>query len=90
MEGRLFGEFLHDMRIVQRFADLSRWAAFASPSMETYRAQMRGVYTTCVAPDTLDESPMAYRSMDEIAAGIAPTADVAERIRPVYNFKAAE
>ena len=39
--------------------------------------------------DTLDESPMAYKSMDEIVAQIGPTAQVMERIRPVYNFKAA-
>ena len=42
--------------------------------------------TTCVAPDTLDESPMAYKSMAEILAQIGPTADVVERLRPVYNL----
>ena len=41
-------------------------------------------------PDTLDESPMAYKSMDEIVAQIGPTADIALHIRPVYNFKAAD
>ena len=51
---------------------------------------MEGIYTTCVVPDTLDESPMAYKSMDEIVAQIGPTAEIIERIRPVYNFKAAD
>ncbi len=51
---------------------------------------MRNVYTTCVVPDTLDESPMAYKSMDEIVAQIEPTAQIAERIHPIYNFKAAQ
>ena len=27
---------------------------------------MEGIYTTCVFPETLDESPMAYKSMAEI------------------------
>lgn len=48
------------------------------------------IYTTCVVPDTLDESPMAYKSMEEIVAQIGPTAEIIERIRPVYNFKAAD
>lgn len=58
--------------------------------METFRSEMEGIYTTCVVPDTLDESPMAYKSMDEIIAQIGPTADIVERIRPVYNFKASD
>jgi len=28
--------------------------------------------------------------MDEIVAQIGPTAEIVERIRPVYNFKAAD
>lgn len=41
-------------------------------------------------PDTLGESPMAYKSMDEIVTQIEPTADIVEHILPVYNFKAAD
>ena len=69
---------------------MSRHAAFSSLSMEEFRREMEGIYTTCVLPDTLDESPMAYKSMDEIVAQIGPTAEIVERIRPVYNFKAAD
>lgn len=69
---------------------MSRKAAFDSLSMAEYQEQMKNIYTTCVVPDTLDESPMAYKSLDEIAAEIGPTAEIAERIRPVYNFKASE
>lgn len=69
---------------------MSRRKAFGSLSMEQYRAQMEGIYTTCVVPDTLDESPMAYKSMEEIVAQIEPTVQIVERVRPVYNFKAAE
>ena len=51
---------------------------------------MKGIYSTCGVPDTLDESPMAYKSMEEIIAQIEPMAQIAERVKPVYNFKAAE
>ena len=69
---------------------MSRRAAFSTLSMEEFRKEMEGIYTTCVLPDTLDESPMAYKSMDEIVAQIGPTADIVGQIHPVYNFKAAD
>ena len=69
---------------------MSRHAAFSALSMEEFRREMEGIYTTCVLPDTLDESPMAYKSMDEIVAQIGPTAEIVRRIRPVYNFKASD
>jgi RNA-splicing ligase RtcB len=69
---------------------MSRAAAFRELSMEQYKAEMNGIFSTCVVKDTLDEAPMAYKSMDEIVAQITPTADIVERIRPLYNFKAAD
>lgn len=69
---------------------MSRKEAFRTLSMEQYRAEMAGIYTTCVNDETLDESPMAYKSMENIVSQLGPTADIVERIRPVYNFKAAE
>ena len=69
---------------------MGRKAAFNALSMEEFEKEMEGIDTTCVVPDTLDESPMAYKSMDEIVAQIGPTAEIIERIRPVYNFKAAD
>lgn len=69
---------------------MSRKAAFANLSMEAFVREMQNVYTTCVTQETLDESPMAYKSMYEIIRNIEPTADVAEQIRPVYNFKATD
>ncbi len=67
---------------------MSRSAAFERLSMEEYEKEMAGIYSTCVVPDTLDESPMAYKSMAEIVENIAPTADILCRIKPLYNFKA--
>ena len=69
---------------------MSRKQAFAQLSMDEYTAEMEGIWSSCVVKDTLDESPMAYKPLDEIVSEIGPTADIIERIRPVYNFKAAE
>lgn len=69
---------------------MSRKEAFQQLDMDVYRAEMAGIYSTCVLPDTLDESPMAYKRMDDIISQIGPTADIVERIKPVYNFKASD
>ena len=69
---------------------MSRKAAMRSLSLEKYRSEMSGIFSTCVSEATLDEAPMAYKSMDDIMRQITPTADILKRIRPVYNFKAAE
>ena len=69
---------------------MSRNTAFRSLSMEEYKAGMRGIFTTCMNKNTLDESPMAYKSMSSILGQITPTAEVITQIRPVYNFKAEE
>ena len=69
---------------------MSRSAAFEQLTMAEYEAQMAGIYTTCVVPDTLDESPMAYKSLEDIVANIQPTAQILVRIKPIYNFKATE
>jgi len=69
---------------------MSRAAALRTLSVEEFQQQMTGIFTTCVSPETLDESPMAYKSMDELMRQIGLTAEIVERIRPVYNFKAAD
>jgi RNA-splicing ligase RtcB len=69
---------------------MSRTAAFKQLSMDEYRSEMAGIFTTSVNDDTLDEAPMAYKSMDKIIAHISPTADILERMRPMYNFKSSE
>ena len=69
---------------------MSRSAAFERLTMEEYQKEMQGIYSTCINTATLDESPMAYKSMDEIVEQIQPTAEIVARIKPVYNFKASE
>ena len=51
---------------------------------------MEGIYTTSVNQGTLDEAPMAYKSMDDILSVLDETAEVLEIMKPVYNFKAGE
>ena len=67
---------------------MSRAEARRTLDMEAYRQAMEGVYTTSVAPETLDEAPMAYKSLADIADVVGGTIDILEVIRPVYNFKA--
>lgn len=69
---------------------MSRTVALEKLTMEEYKKQMAGIYTTCVNTATLDESPMAYKNMDEIVANIKPTAEIIAHIKPIYNFKASE
>ncbi len=69
---------------------MSRSAAKAAFSVEQFRQQMEGIYTTSVSQATLDECPMVYKSMEDITRYLAPTARVEQVIRPIYNFKAGE
>ena len=68
---------------------LSRTAAQNTLSVDVFQREMAGIYTTCVSTGTLDESPMAYKSLDAILNQIGPTCEVVRRIRPIYNFKAS-
>lgn len=68
---------------------MSRMEARKQLSMEEYRKEMAGIYTTSVNKGTLDEAPMAYKALDDILAVIGATADVIEVMKPVYNFKAS-
>ena len=69
---------------------MSRAEARESISVKEYKAAMSGIYTTCVGRGTLDESPFAYKPMDEIVANIAPAVEIVGRLKPIYNFKAGE
>ena len=57
--------------------------------MEAYREAMDGIYTTSVSPETIDEAPMAYKSLDDIIDNIKEAVDIVDILKPVYNFKAS-
>ena len=67
---------------------MSRKAAKETLSMDEFRKTMTNVYTTAVNKSTLDEAPMAYKSLADIIDVIADSVDVIEVLKPIYNFKA--
>ena len=69
---------------------MSRTQAMKSLSMDEYRKTMEGVYTTSISEGTLDEAPMAYKSLEDIIDVVAESVDIIEVMKPIYNFKAPE
>ena len=69
---------------------MSRTKAKNTLSMDDYREAMKDVFTTSVNSQTLDEAPMAYKSLDDIIDVISESVDVIEVLKPIYNFKASE
>ena len=67
---------------------MSRAKAKETLDLEAYKATMEGIYTTCVNASTLDEAPMAYKSLEDIIDVIADAVDVIQVLKPIYNFKA--
>lgn len=69
---------------------MSRKEARNTIPMKDYKAAMKGIFTTCISKNTVDEAPMAYKSIDDIVKYIEQTADIVKVVKPVYNFKAEE
>lgn len=69
---------------------MSRTKAKNELSLDQYKEEMAGVYTTSVNENTLDEAPMAYKSLEDIIDVIRESVDVIDVMKPIYNFKASE
>ena len=69
---------------------LSRKKAKNTLSLDEYKKTMEGVYTTSVNEKTLDEAPMAYKSLSDIIDVIKESVDVIDVMKPIYNFKASD
>lgn len=69
---------------------MSRSKAKETIPLEEFEQAMEGIYTTSVNLSTLDESPMAYKRIEDIVNNIEPTVYINSVIRPIYNFKASE
>lgn len=67
---------------------MSRSKAKETLSLADYKETMKGIYTTSVNEWTLDEAPMAYKSIEDIIDVIADSVDIIDIMKPVYNFKA--
>ena len=57
-------------------------------SLEEYQSEMNSICTSYVSNAAIDESPMAYKTMEDILINIEPTCEVVDIIKPIYNFKA--
>lgn len=67
---------------------MSRSAARESFTVSAFKKEMEGIYTTSVNKDTLDECPMAYKTMADIVDNISDTVEIEKTVKPIYNFKA--
>ena len=57
-------------------------------TVSSFKSEMKGIYSTCISKDTLDEAPFAYRRLEDIADVIGETLTINRILRPVYSFKA--
>ena len=60
----------------------------ANYTVSSFKNAMKGIYSSCIGKDTLDEAPFAYRNIESIKEAIIDTVNVDKVIKPVYNFKA--
>lgn len=67
---------------------MSRTKAKENINLEEFKECMKGIFTTSVSENTMDEAPMAYKPKEEILNSISDTAEIIEIIKPIYNFKA--
>ena len=67
---------------------MSRNQAFKELNVEDYKEAMKGIFSTTINKNTLDEAPFCYKDINSILDNIKDTVDVLEIIKPVYNFKA--
>ena len=57
-------------------------------TVSEFKKTMKGIYSSCIGKDTLDEAPFAYRTLDDIRDVIGETVWIDKILKPVYNFKA--
>ena len=62
-----------------------RSAAKSRLDMKEYRRQMAGIYSTSVNESTLDEAPMAYKSLSDIIGAVRESVDIIEILKPIYK-----
>ena len=67
---------------------MSRSMAKKEVTWDEFKKSMQGIYSTTICNNTIDESPMAYKPMEEIISQIGDTVEIKKIIKPIYNFKA--
>ena len=58
-----------------------------SLDMKEYKNRMKNVYSSCVNVNTIDESPMAYKPIEQIKESIEPICEIVDHLIPLYNYK---
>lgn len=71
-------------RIMKREAVKERF------TVSQFKTEMKGIYSSCIGKDTLDEAPFAYRNQAAIEEAIKDTVNIEKVLKPVYNFKAGK
>lgn len=66
---------------------LSRKEVLDNHTVSEFKASMRGIYSSCIGKDTLDEAPFAYRNIDYIKEAIKDTVEISKILKPQYNYK---
>jgi len=61
-----------------------------SLSLDEYRKEMKGIWSSVICKDTLEESPLAYKKPKDVLDYIGETVEIQKRLKPVYNFKAID
>lgn len=69
---------------------MSRTEAKKKLTLEELRESMEGVQTWSLSEDVIDESPSAYKKLEDILPWLAETVKVEGILKPVYNYKIAE
>ena len=67
---------------------MSRMKAKETFKLDEFKESMKGVYSTSIVEETIDEAPFVYKPMQEIIDNIGETAEIEKIIKPIYNFKA--
>lgn len=56
-------------------------------TVSAFKTAMKGIYSSCISKDTLDEAPFAYRGIEDIAGAIHDTVEIKKIIKPIFNYK---
>nr|WP_026496569.1 RtcB family protein [Butyrivibrio sp. WCD3002] len=65
----------------------TREQAMNSHTVSEFKASMKGIYSSCISKDTLDEAPFAYRDIDYIRQAVEDTVEITKILKPIYNYK---
>jgi RNA-splicing ligase RtcB len=57
-------------------------------TVSDFKKEMKGIYSSCIGSETLDEAPFAYRDIEYVKEAIKDTVEITDILKPVYNFKA--